>query len=104
MCMHITMICQNFHYFLHKNICVCYILNRFATAATLERDLENFLRSSGAEFCDITLVLDECQIPAHAAILAARSSYFEAMFRSFRPENNMVNVRTFLGVCNCQNI
>ncbi|PVD31376.1 hypothetical protein C0Q70_06788 [Pomacea canaliculata] len=60
--------------------------------ATLERDLENFLRSSGAEFCDITLVLDECQIPAHAAILAARSSYFEAMFRSFRPENNMVNI------------
>ena len=61
---------------------------------TLEKDLENFLKSSGREFCDITLVLDGCQIPSHTAILAARSSYFEAMFRSFRPENNQVNVST----------
>nr|KAG5696875.1 hypothetical protein BaRGS_035285 [Batillaria attramentaria] len=59
---------------------------------TLEKDLESFLKVAGREFCDMTLVLDECQIPAHAAILAARSSYFEAMMRSFRPENNMVNI------------
>lgn len=68
------------------------IIKNFLVGATLERDLENFLRVSGVEFCDITLVLDGSEIPAHTAILAARSSYFEAMFRSFRPENNMVNV------------
>ncbi|XP_076453190.1 leucine-zipper-like transcriptional regulator 1 isoform X2 [Babylonia areolata] len=59
---------------------------------TLEKDLENFLKMSGREFCDITLMLDGSHIPAHTAILAARSSYFEAMFRSFRPENNQVNI------------
>jgi hypothetical protein len=59
---------------------------------TLEKDLEQFLKSSGAEFSDITLVLDGSLFPAHTAILAARSSYFEAMFRSFRPDNNQVNV------------
>jgi len=37
-------------------------------------------------------VLDGKTIKAHKAILAARSSYFEAMFRSFSPENDRVNV------------
>ena len=68
-------------------------MNRYLPAdVTLEKDLENFLKASGGEFCDITLVLDGCEVPAHTSILAARSSYFEAMFRSFRPENNQVKV------------
>lgn len=54
--------------------------------------MEAFLKSCGREFCDITLIVEDVRIPAHKAILAARCSYFEAMFRSFMPENNMVNV------------
>ena len=58
----------------------------------MEQDMELFLRSLGNEFCDVTLVLDGTLIPAHKAVLAARCSYFEAMFRSFMPENSTVNV------------
>ena len=63
------------------------------SANSLEKDLELFLKSTGQEFCDITLVLDETSIPAHKAILAARCTYFESMFRSFMPESNTVKVR-----------
>ncbi|XP_013788494.1 leucine-zipper-like transcriptional regulator 1 [Limulus polyphemus] len=59
---------------------------------TLEQDMEAFLKGTGTEFCDITLMLDDQPIPAHKAILAARCSYFEAMFRSFMPENNTVTI------------
>lgn len=54
--------------------------------------MEAFLISIGKEFCDIILILDGVPIPAHKAVLAARCSYFEGMFRSFMPENNIVNV------------
>ncbi|RUS77857.1 hypothetical protein EGW08_014370, partial [Elysia chlorotica] len=57
----------------------------------LEQDLAQF-RVTGAEFCDVTLVLDGAHIPAHKAILGARSSYFEAMFRSFTPQDNLVKI------------
>lgn len=57
----------------------------------MEQDLAQF-RINGQEFCDITLALDGTYIPAHKAILGARSSYFEAMFRSFTPQDNIVNV------------
>jgi len=59
---------------------------------SLEQDMELFLRSVGKEFCDVTLVLEDTSIPAHKAILAARCSYFEAMFRSFMPEDATVNI------------
>uniref|UniRef100_A0A0L8HE46 BTB domain-containing protein n=1 Tax=Octopus bimaculoides TaxID=37653 RepID=A0A0L8HE46_OCTBM len=59
---------------------------------TLEKDMENFLKVVGMEFCDIILILDGILIPAHKSILAARSSYFEAMFRSFMPEDNTVKI------------
>ena len=55
--------------------------------------MESFLKGAGHEFCDITLMLDTSPIPAHKAILAARCSYFEAMFRSFMPDDNTVKVR-----------
>lgn len=60
---------------------------------TLENDMATFLRASGNEFCDINLILDGRVIPAHKSILAARCSYFQAMFRSFMPADNTVNVR-----------
>lgn len=63
------------------------------TGTSLEQDMEAFLKDVGQEFCDITLMLGDRLITAHKAILAARCSYFEAMFRSFMPENNMVNIQ-----------
>lgn len=62
------------------------------TGTSLEQDMEAFLKN-GQEFCDITLMVDDMPMTAHKAILAARCSYFEAMFRSFMPENNIVNIR-----------
>ncbi|KAK3599084.1 hypothetical protein CHS0354_024412 [Potamilus streckersoni] len=59
---------------------------------SLEKDLERFLKHTGGEFCDITLLLDGVPIPAHKAILSARCSYFESMFRSFMPENGTVKI------------
>ena len=54
--------------------------------------MKAFLMETGGEFCDITLMLDGIPIPAHKAVLAARCSYFEAMFRSFMPADNKVKV------------
>lgn len=54
-----------------------------------------FLKTSGAEFCDINLILDGHVIPAHKSILSARCTYFQAMFRSFMPPDNTVNVGHF---------
>lgn len=63
------------------------------TGTSLEQDMEAFLKSVGQEFCDITLMLNDMPIPAHKAVLAARCSYFEALFRSFMPVNNRVNIQ-----------
>lgn len=60
---------------------------------TLESDMAHFLKFTGKEFCDINLVLDNDVIPAHKAILAARCAYFQAMFRSFSPADNIVNIQ-----------
>ncbi|KAJ7426648.1 leucine-zipper-like transcriptional regulator 1 [Willisornis vidua] len=59
---------------------------------SLIQDMKAYLEGAGTEFCDITLLLDGHPRPAHKAILAARSSYFEAMFRSFMPEDGQVNI------------
>nr|CAD7568238.1 unnamed protein product [Timema californicum] len=61
------------------------------SGTTLEQDMELFLNTSGKEFTDITLMLDGIPVPAHKAILAARCTYFEGMFRSFMPDDNIVN-------------
>ena len=57
----------------------------------LTRLIKRFLRS-GEEFADIFLILSDTPIPSHKAILAARSSYFEGMLRSFCPADNRVLV------------
>nr|XP_013223390.2 leucine-zipper-like transcriptional regulator 1 [Columba livia] len=59
---------------------------------SLIQDMKAYLEGAGTEFCDIILLLDGHPWPAHKAILAARSSYFEAMFRSFMPEDGQVNI------------
>lgn len=62
---------------------------------TLEKDMELFLQSEGSIFSDVTLMLDQSAFRSHKAILAARSSFFEALFRSFPPQGeNCVNVST----------
>ncbi|CAL8110859.1 unnamed protein product [Orchesella dallaii] len=66
----------------------------FENAMTmLEQDMSQFLKSGGKDFCDIVLMLDKTPVPAHKAILAARCSYFEGMFRSFMPEDSVVNIQ-----------
>ncbi|XP_065075653.1 leucine-zipper-like transcriptional regulator 1 homolog [Ochlerotatus camptorhynchus] len=60
---------------------------------SLENDMALFLKSGGKEFCDINLVLEGTIIPAHKSILAARCTYFQAMFRSFMPVDNTVNIQ-----------
>lgn len=62
------------------------------SGTTLENDMAIFLKTSGSEFCDINLILDGHVIPAHKSILSARCTYFQAMFRSFMPPDNTVNV------------
>jgi len=57
---------------------------------SLNADLKDFLHNSGREFADINLYLDGEAIPSHKAILAARTSYFEGMLRSFCPPDNKV--------------
>lgn len=59
---------------------------------TLETDMAAFL-ICGKEFCDINLALDGKMIPAHKSILAARCTYFQALFRSFMPQDNTVNIQ-----------
>lgn len=54
--------------------------------------MAQFLKNGGKDFCDIVLMLDKTPVPAHKAILAARCTYFEGMFRSFMPEDSVVNV------------
>lgn len=60
--------------------------------SSFEEDMKRFLFTVGTEFADVMLVLDGTQILSHRAILAARSQYFEAMFRSFPPKDNKVPI------------
>jgi len=44
-------------------------------------------------FCDVTLLLEDTCIPVHKAIIVARCGYFEALFRSFEPKEDKIQVR-----------
>jgi N-acetylneuraminic acid mutarotase len=59
---------------------------------TLEQDMASFLKSHGAPFYDVDLMLDGQVIAAHKPILAARSGYFEGHFR-FMPTESKVNIQ-----------
>lgn len=60
---------------------------------TLQDDLQTFLLSDlGRPFADIVLCVGEDRILAHKPVLAARCSYFEALFRSFMPSNFQVEI------------
>lgn len=48
---------------------------------SLIQDMKAYLEGAGAEFCDITLLLDGHPRPAHKAILAARSRWVEDLCR-----------------------
>ena len=61
--------------------------------SSLRQDLKRFLDSSqSATFADISLNLGSDAIPSHKAILAARSSYFEGLFRSFNPLDDKITI------------
>ena len=60
---------------------------------SLQDDLRDFLVSEvGREFTDVSLRVEDQVVPAHKVVLAARCSYFEALFRSFMPENHEVEI------------
>lgn len=61
--------------------------------ATLQEDLQRFMSSDlGQPFADIILCVGERKVLAHRPILAARCLYFEALFRSFMPEDHCVEI------------
>ncbi len=64
-----------------------------ALPSSLQDDLRDFLLTdTGRPFTDIGLRVGTEVVLAHKSILAARCSYFEALFRSFMPENHEVEV------------
>ena len=61
--------------------------------SSLRQDLKRFLDSSqSVTFADISLNLGSVAIPSHKAILTARSSYFEGLFRSFYPPDDKISI------------
>ncbi|KAG6449738.1 leucine-zipper-like transcriptional regulator 1 [Manduca sexta] len=60
---------------------------------TLEQDMCVVVGGGGAELADVRLRVGSATRPAHRSVLAARAAYFEAMFRSFSPTDNIVNIQ-----------
>lgn len=62
---------------------------------TLEQDMSVFVSggSGGVALSDVRLVVRTVSRPAHKSILAARSAYFEGLFRSFSPPDDTVNIQ-----------
>ncbi len=60
---------------------------------SLQDNLRDFLDSDlGRVFTDIKLRVGDEIVLAHKAVLAARCAFFEALFRSFMPENHEVEI------------
>ena len=55
---------------------------------TINLDLLNSMRESGT-LCDIILIVEGVEFPAHKNVLAASSPYFQAMFTSSFKEKDM---------------
>lgn len=62
------------------------------TGTTLEQDMCALL-AGGVGLADVRLRVGGAARAAHRSVLAARASYFEAMFRSFSPQDNLVNIQ-----------
>lgn len=61
--------------------------------SSLKDDLSQLLLSdTGKLFTDVVLKVGDKRVLSHKAVLVARSSYFEALFRSFSPENHSVEI------------
>ncbi|XP_048482353.1 leucine-zipper-like transcriptional regulator 1 isoform X2 [Plutella xylostella] len=66
---------------------------------TLEQDMAVLASSLGGDatgvgaLSDVTLCVGGARRAAHRSVLAARATYFEAMFRSFSPPDNIVNIQ-----------
>ena len=60
---------------------------------SLKDDLQQLLLSdTGRPFTDVVLRVGDKCVLSHKAVLVARSSYFEALFRSFSPEDHSVEI------------
>ena len=61
--------------------------------SSLKDDLRRVLESGvGKPFADVILCIGDTKVYAHKAVLVARCSYFEALFRSFMPEDHKVTI------------
>ena len=61
--------------------------------SSLQDDLREFLLTdAGQPFADIILQVGEKEVLAHKPILIARCAYFEALCRSFMPQNHRVDI------------
>ena len=59
---------------------------------SLQDDLKGFLGDVGQPFTNISLKVGDEVVLAHKAILAVRCLFFEALFRSFMPCNNEIEI------------
>ena len=72
------------------------VLDSSDVPPSLQDDLEGFLDGeSGRAFADVVLRVGpggDQVVLAHRAVLIARCAYFEALFRSFTPQNHQVEI------------
>jgi len=69
------------------------VQDQLSIPQSLQDDLKAFLGTElGQPFADIVLKVGDQSVLSHKAVLTARCAYFEALFRSFMPENYEVEI------------